>query len=247
MGTDRRGRRVAARGPRAIRVTQGPASLAAHAHSAGLAARACSGLAACVGIAACACLSLAGCSSQGSSGNTPDAAAPGIDASSPAPGDDAGDGAGATPEDAGLAMDGAGSPPADGSAGGAGDGGRDFSTDRAKFFGDSRCADAGRAALRGLRERDARTRRSGRIVGDEAGRSTAMQHARGTHALHITQHGQRPLVHQGDDDVPRAERHVLRPDVRLLQVAAADAAGHDVRALDDARRERHRRRRARSA
>ena len=106
----------------------------------------------------------------------------------------------------------------------------------------------GRPALRGLRERHDRHSRSGRVAGTTPVVDT-MQHARGTHALHITQNGQRPLVHQGDEDLPGGEQHVLRADVRLLQVAAVHDGRrrHDLRALDDGRRRAGRACPARSA
>ncbi len=66
-----------------------------------------------------------------------------------------------------------------------GDGGRDFSTDRTAFFGDSRCADAGVQLCEDFE--------SGMInpaiwkVSGTTPVVDTIQHARGTHALHITQ------------------------------------------------------------
>jgi hypothetical protein len=87
------------------------------------------------------------------------------------------DGQAAIPIDAGLDVDAAGAPS---------DGGRDFSTDRAAFFGDSRCADAGVQLCEDFE--------SGMIgpawtVSGTKPVVDTMQHARGSHALHITQSG----------------------------------------------------------
>jgi hypothetical protein len=69
----------------------------------------------------------------------------------------------------------------------AGDGGRDYSTDRGTFFGASRCADAGVQLCEdfesGMINPSIWTVSGTRPVVD------TMQAARGTHALHITQHG----------------------------------------------------------
>ncbi len=69
----------------------------------------------------------------------------------------------------------------------AGDGGRDFSTDRATFFGDSRCADAGVQLCEdfesGMINPSIWTVSGTKPVVD------TMEHARGNHALHITQNG----------------------------------------------------------
>jgi len=93
------------------------------------------------------------------------------------PGDDAAPGDAGSAEDAGAET---GAPPP-------GDGGRDFSTDRSTFFGDSRCADAGLQLCEDFE--------SGKIdtsVWTVSGTKPAvdtLQHARGTHALHITMSG----------------------------------------------------------
>ena len=136
------------------------------------------------------CLSLglwaASCSSgRGTSAGAPDAGAAKASADG-SPGDDIAADAGTTPApgDAGS--------PADASVGGAdgtastGDGGRDFSTDRATFFGDSRCADSGVQLCEDFENGmidPAWTVEGTKPVVD------TMEHARGTHALHITQHG----------------------------------------------------------
>ncbi len=167
------------------------------------------------------CLSLglimAGCSSRSdASAGSPDTgpvmpseeAAPAEDAPTPGPG----------PADAEPPSDAAA--PGTPDAGAPGDGGRDFSTDRAKFFGDSRCADAGVQLCEDFE--------SGMIdpawtVNGTKPVVDTMQHARGTHALHITQNGNGLSYIKETMTFPEAERHLLRPGVRLLQVAAGDA------------------------
>jgi hypothetical protein len=134
------------------------------------------------------CLSLGllagGCSSK-SEGN---AAAPDSGHATPtedgAPGEGTPTDAGAGPVDAEGPDDAA--PTSAPDAGASGDGGRDFSTDRSTFFGDSRCADAGVQLCEDFE--------SGMIgpawtVSGTKPVVDTMQHARGTHALHITQQG----------------------------------------------------------
>jgi hypothetical protein len=134
------------------------------------------------------CLSVgllsARCSSRSEGASAaPDAGAPApddasgvpapADAGAPPPADAAG------PVDAGPAPDGA-----DASAPGAG--GRDLSTDRSTFFGDSRCADAGVELCEDFESGmigPAWTVSGTRPVID------TMEHARGAHALHVTQKG----------------------------------------------------------
>jgi hypothetical protein len=94
-----------------------------------------------------------------------------------------------TAEDAGVPLEAAASLDAAGGPVDAtpGDGGRDFTTDRTAFFGDSRCGDAGVQLCEDFE--------SGMInpalwtVGGTAPVVDTMQHARGTHALHITKDG----------------------------------------------------------
>jgi hypothetical protein len=77
-------------------------------------------------------------------------------------------------------------PSADAADGG-GDGGRDFSTDRAKFFGASRCATASVQLCE-----DFETGTLNKAIWTVSGTQPVIdgiQHARGTHALHITQSG----------------------------------------------------------
>jgi hypothetical protein len=136
------------------------------------------------------CVSLglltAGCSSKGEgSSASPDAAsgtaaADGPSGAGPIP--DTGvvpDAETPTSSDAGASPDAAGAAPLN-------DGGRDFSTDRGTFFGDSRCADAGVELCEDFE--------SGMIgpawtVSGTKPVVDTMEHARGTHALHITQNG----------------------------------------------------------
>jgi hypothetical protein len=68
-----------------------------------------------------------------------------------------------------------------------GDGGRDDSTDRAKFFGESRCADAGVQLCEDF-ESGMVNPAIWTIVGTKPV-VDGLQHARGSHALHITQPG----------------------------------------------------------
>jgi hypothetical protein len=128
----------------------------------------------------------AGCSSKGEgSAASPDAASAAAAADGPS-------GAGPIPDtgvvpeaetptssDAGASPDAAGVAPLS-------DGGRDFSTDRGTFFGNSRCADAGVELCEDFE--------SGMIgpawtVSGTKPVVDTMEHARGTHALHITQNG----------------------------------------------------------
>jgi hypothetical protein len=69
----------------------------------------------------------------------------------------------------------------------ASDGGRDFSTDRGKFFGASRCADAHVLLCEDFESGSLDTS-TWSVVGDTPVVDT-VQHARGTHALHITKSG----------------------------------------------------------
>jgi hypothetical protein len=69
----------------------------------------------------------------------------------------------------------------------ASDGGRDFSTDRGKFFGASRCADAHVLLCEDF-ESGALDTSTWSVVGDTPVVDTA-EHARGNHALHITKSG----------------------------------------------------------
>jgi hypothetical protein len=87
------------------------------------------------------------------------------------------------PGDSGSPVD-AGSGGADGAS--TGDGGRDFSTDRANFFGDSRCADSGVQLCEDFE--NGMIDPVWTVEGTKPVVDT-MEHARGTHALHITQHG----------------------------------------------------------
>jgi hypothetical protein len=128
----------------------------------------------------------AGCSSKGEgSSGSPDAAsgtaaADGPSGAGPIP--DTGivpDAETPTSSDAGTSPDAADAAPLN-------DGGRDFSTDRGTFFGDSRCADAGVELCEDFE--------SGMIgpawtVSGTKPVVDTMEHARGTHALHITQNG----------------------------------------------------------
>ncbi|HTB73867.1 MAG TPA: hypothetical protein VK762_11515 [Polyangiaceae bacterium] len=133
------------------------------------------------------CLSLglltAGCSSKSdASAGSPDTgavmppedSAPAEDALTPGP----------SATDAEPSSDAAGASPPD--AGAPGDGGRDFSTDRSTFFGDSRCADAGVQLCEDFE--NGMIGPAWTVSGTKPVVDT-MQHARGTHALHITQHG----------------------------------------------------------
>ena len=128
-----------------------------------------------------------GCSSSSSGTTSPGAPDTGVPMplADGAPTDDAGGEGGTTPEpgDAGSPADDAGA--AD--SGAAGDGGRDYSTDRAAFFGNSRCADAGVQLCEdfesGMINPAIWTTQGTKPVVD------TMEHARGTHALHITQQG----------------------------------------------------------
>jgi hypothetical protein len=91
--------------------------------------------------------------------------------------------------DAGAGADARGSEGGDAVAdsGPAGDGGRDYSTDRAKFFGDSRCANAGVQLCE-----DFESGMVNSAIWTTAGTKPVVdgvQHARGSHALHITQPG----------------------------------------------------------
>lgn len=74
-----------------------------------------------------------------------------------------------------------------GTDGAAGDGGRDFSTDRTRFFGASRCADAGLQLCEdfenGALDKSIWTVAGGTPVIDGA------EHARGSRALHVTVNG----------------------------------------------------------
>lgn len=67
------------------------------------------------------------------------------------------------------------------------DGGRDFSTDRGKFFGASRCATAGVQLCEDFESGN--LDRATWTVSGTAPVIDGIQHARGTHALHITQNG----------------------------------------------------------
>lgn len=69
----------------------------------------------------------------------------------------------------------------------ASDGGRDFSTDRDKFFGASRCADAHLLLCEDFESGSLDTS-TWSVSGDTPVVDTA-EHARGTHALHITKSG----------------------------------------------------------
>ncbi|HEX3770323.1 MAG TPA: hypothetical protein VHV30_05640 [Polyangiaceae bacterium] len=107
-------------------------------------------------------------------GSSPDGGAP------PGSGDD-GEGTTTTGGDGGPA------PPADAGSADGGDGGRDYSTDATKFFGASRCADAGVQLCE-----DFETGTLNTAVWKAQGTAPVidtMQAARGTHALHITQQG----------------------------------------------------------
>lgn len=75
----------------------------------------------------------------------------------------------------------------DATAEAASDGGRDYSTDRTKFFGPSRCASAGVQLCE-----DFESGSLNRAVWSVSGTPPVIdgvEHARGTHALHITQNG----------------------------------------------------------
>jgi hypothetical protein len=132
------------------------------------------------------CLSLglltAGCSSRSeASAGSPDTG-PVLPTEDSAPAEDAPPGPG--PTDAEPSSDAAGANTPD--AGGPGDGGRDFSTDRSRFFGDSRCADAGVQLCEDFE--NGMIGPAWTVSGTKPVVDT-MQHARGTHALHITQQG----------------------------------------------------------
>ncbi len=131
------------------------------------------------------------CTACGSSSSPPQSPGPGDSGPSVSPDATTGDDASATDDGATAPLD-AATPvnPADaGAAADAseGDGGRNFTTDRATFFGDSRCADAGVQLCEDFE--------SGMIkpsiwtVNGTMPVVDTMQHARGTHALHITQNG----------------------------------------------------------
>jgi hypothetical protein len=89
-----------------------------------------------------------------------------------------------SPPDAAAPVDAGGSATADASPG---DGGRDFTTDRAAFFGDSRCANAGVQLCEDF-ESGMINPAIWTVAGDKPVVDT-MQHARGTHAMHITKAG----------------------------------------------------------
>jgi hypothetical protein len=137
-----------------------------------------------------ACLTLGFCAACGSSSSPASGPTPGDGGLPSAPDATTGDDAN-TVDDAEAAVE-AGAP-VDAGEGGAlvdanpGDGGRDLSTDRTAFFGDSRCADAGVQLCEDFE--------SGMInsaiwkVNGTMPVVDTMQHARGTHALHITQDG----------------------------------------------------------
>jgi hypothetical protein len=72
----------------------------------------------------------------------------------------------------------------------ASDGGRDFSTDRNKFFGTSRCSEAHLLLCEDFESGSLDTS-TWNVVGDTPVVGTA-EHARGSHALHITKSGNGP-------------------------------------------------------
>jgi hypothetical protein len=100
------------------------------------------------------------------------------------PGDDSTDDGAASPADAGTSPGPDGGGTSDAPSGPAG---RDYSTDSSKFFGASRCADAGVQLCE-----DFESGTLNKSIWTAAGTAPVidtMQAARGTHALHITQHG----------------------------------------------------------
>jgi hypothetical protein len=112
--------------------------------------------------------------------NHEDAGAPTDDSGSPpsgSTGDDGESDGGAGPLDAG----------GDAPTGASGDGGRDYSTDPSRFLGASRCADSGLQLCE-----DFETGSLNKAVWAVNGGTPVidtMEAARGTHALHVTQHG----------------------------------------------------------
>ncbi len=119
-------------------------------------------------------LVMAACNGGSSSGDTP-ALPTSTTPAPPPPGDDGG----APPADAGMDA-----PVDSGSDAG---GGRDFSTDRAKFFGASRCAAAGVELCESFESGTLDTA-TWSVVGT-APVVDGVQHARGTKALHVTKTG----------------------------------------------------------